>query len=321
MSASFRKIDYSLRPAKYAERKMLVEVLRRLAAYQPVEDYSYIGFGSVWFSDFTLFHRALGIRDMVSIERVDSARERIEANKPFQIRVDYSDSSLALTRLDWTKRSIVWLDYDEPLVPSMLQDINTVAARCKSGSLIAVSVQCMKAPEYAEYERDSATDEHSLGAIERFIQRFGRERVPQGASDEDLTSWPYGRLVRGMFKAELERTLGARSIGNVEEFEFQLICEIEYQDDARMTTLVGLVVSGEDRQRFHSCGFDRLDFMSEAGAPIKIEMPKLTIRELRYLEQQLPSNGALNLGAIPESDARKFARMYRYFPNFAVMES
>ena len=52
MSRSFERIDYSLRPAKHAERRMLCDVFRRLKPFGPVEDYVYVGFGSVWFSDF-----------------------------------------------------------------------------------------------------------------------------------------------------------------------------------------------------------------------------------------------------------------------------
>jgi len=322
MSASFRKIDYSLRPAKYAERKMFVEILRRLAAFQPVEDYAYIGFGSVWFSDFTLFHRALGIKSMVSIEQAVEARERIEANKPFQIRVEYDSSSSALPKMEWDRRVIVWLDYDGPLNTSMLQDVRTVAARCLSGSVIAVSVQCMRAPEYTAYEVEKATDENAIGAIERFRNAFGRQRVPPEASDEDLISWPYGKLSRNMLRSEIDSALANRNTGGDNPLSFLPICEIEYQDDARMTTLIGLVADTADIQRYPLCGFDRLDFMPAPGQPIRIDMPKLTIRELRYLEQQLPlGDNEVSFGAIPTSDANKFIRMYRYFPNFAVMEA
>ncbi|WP_313513173.1 O-methyltransferase [Pseudomonas sp.] len=322
MSASFRKIDYSLRPAKYAERKMLVEILRRLAAFQPVEDYAYIGFGSVWFSDFTLFHRALGIKEMISIEQASDARVRIDANKPFQIKIEYAKSSAALPRIDWTGRKIIWLDYDGPLSLSMLDDVRIVSNRVASGSVVAVSVQCMKAPEYIAAESEKETDEHAIGAIDRFRQVFGRQRVPQDASDEDLVSWFYGKLSRNMLRLEIEATLAGRDAGHANGLRFQPICEIEYQDDAKMTTLVGLVVDDEDAMIYPRCGFDRLDFISDDGRPIKIDMPKLTIRELRYIEQQLPLNGGdLSLGAIPQSDANKFIKMYRYFPNFAVMEA
>jgi hypothetical protein len=102
MSASFRRIDYSLRPAKHAERRMLCDIFRRLRPFGRIEDYVYVGFGSVWFSDFALFHRALGIKRMISIEQAETARDRIEANKPFQIPVIYNQSTNVLPTLDWS---------------------------------------------------------------------------------------------------------------------------------------------------------------------------------------------------------------------------
>jgi hypothetical protein len=61
MAGSYEKINYSLRPAKSIERKMLCDAFRRLSAFGKVENYQYIGFGSTYFSDFSLFHKALGI--------------------------------------------------------------------------------------------------------------------------------------------------------------------------------------------------------------------------------------------------------------------
>ena len=51
-------------------------------------------------------------------------------------------------------------------------------------------------------------------------------------------------------------------------------------------------------------------------------VPKLTVREFKKLESQLPLKEGveLQLGTIPVSEARRFAAMYRYFPNFAVLE-
>ena len=69
MPPSYRSIDYSLRPGKYAERRMLSEALRKLHPFAAVDSYRYIGMGSIWFTDFAHFHRTLGITDMVSLER------------------------------------------------------------------------------------------------------------------------------------------------------------------------------------------------------------------------------------------------------------
>ena len=321
MSASFRKIDYSLRPAKYAERKMMVEIFRRLAPFQAVEEYFYIGFGSVWFSDFILFHRALGIRDMISIEQSEGASERFMANRPFNIEVIFDKASVALPSFEWNKRGIVWLDYDEPLATSMLHDVQTVSRRATSGSVLAISLQCMKAQALHDAQQEG-NKVSALSGIERFRQMFGREKVPQHAADDDLAGWPYGKLSREMLIAEIEEALLTRNMNLEDKVRFMPLCEIEYQDDAKMTTLVGIFVAESAQGVYESCAFDRLDFLGN-GIKVKIEMPKLTIRELRYLEQQLPrvQGQELRLGAIPPSDAQKFCSMYRYFPNFAVMES
>jgi len=80
---SFRKINYSLRPGKNIERKMLAEIFSRLAVFRPLSDYSYVGFGSVYFTDFALFHRQFGFCPMYSIEEDEEGKERAPFNVPF----------------------------------------------------------------------------------------------------------------------------------------------------------------------------------------------------------------------------------------------
>lgn len=99
--SSFRKINYSLRPAKHAERKMMGEIFRRAAAFSALETYRYVGLGSVWFSDFSLYHKMLGIGEMVSIERATGCKARFEANRPFNIEMRFKPTTEALPELDW----------------------------------------------------------------------------------------------------------------------------------------------------------------------------------------------------------------------------
>ncbi|MGH7989319.1 MAG: O-methyltransferase, partial [Limisphaerales bacterium] len=80
--ASYRKIHYLLRPAKNVQRKMLCEAFQRLGKAKDVKEYRYVGFGSMYYGDFVLFHRILGIEHMTSIEHEDGA-PRAEFNKPY----------------------------------------------------------------------------------------------------------------------------------------------------------------------------------------------------------------------------------------------
>lgn len=321
MTASFRKIDYSLRPAKYAERRMLCDIFRRLQPFQCIEDYLYVGFGSVWFSDFSLFHKTLGIKDMVSIEHSDRAALRIEANKPFQITMDFRQSKFALPDLDWTRRQFLWLDYDGTISTDVLLDTATVAANALPGTLLAISVQCVKAPEIAEAERAQTQDNTATDAVERFRQNLGNDRVPPKLYEDDLIGWPYGKICRSVLISEIETVLARRN-RNTENspIKFHPICEFEYEDGAKMTTLVGVFYN--DEAKLAECSFDALDFLPPGKRVVRIPVPKLTIREFRQLEKQLPlrAGQALEFGEIPPSEAKNFAQMYRYLPNYAVIE-
>lgn len=317
--SSFRKINYSLRPAKHAERKMLSEIMRRLSHFSPLEEYVYVGFGSVWFSDFILFHKSLGIRDMISIESASGAKDRFESNKPFNIKIIYKNSKLALQDLEWSRRQIIWLDYDGVFSPDMLADARTISTKARSGTLVALSVQCNQADEVGEAQ----TDPTGLSALARFTQRFGRERVAEGTQEEDLYSWNFGTLIRDMIRNEIDSGLSVRNAMGTDFFQFKPIASIDYQDGAKMTTIIGVIINNNEGNKFESCCFDLIDFLENKPQPIKINIPMLTPRELKHIERQLPINNIDDIflsGGIPRSDARNFVRMYRYFPNFAVVD-
>lgn len=321
MTASFRRVDYSLRPSKHAERRMLGELFKRVRPFQPVEDYVYVGFGSVWFADFSLFHRALGIREMLSIERQADAKPRIDANKPFaSIRIDYRSSDLALPDLDWGKRHLIWLDYDDPLTTGMLLDARTIAARAGSGTMLALSVQCQKAAEVNEAEADKG----GPTAFARFVNRFGRERLGPAASETDMYGWRFGKTVRNLLSQEIEEALVARNAGldRGQTLTFRPICSFEYEDGVKMTTLVGIFVCAAEAFQLEACHFDAVDFLPAPGGTVRIPFPKITPREARMIEQTLPwAPGATQtVGAIPPADTKDFAAFYRYWPNYAVLE-
>jgi hypothetical protein len=321
MTASFEKIDYSLRPAKYAERRMLRDIFRRLSIFDQPENYNYVGFGSVWFSDFILFHRALGVRNMVSIEKAVGARARIEDNLPFRIALDFRHSNTALTKLDWNPRQFVWLDYDDALRPEMFKDIRTVVARARSGSLLAVTVQCNQAREVNQAETDGPG---GPAAIDRFREFFSRSQIPEETFDDDLVGRPFAALSRRMLLAEIEAAVSIRAPrSGPDMIQFEPICSFEYADDALMTTVVGAFYSHAERLKLQECDFSSLDFIKNREEVVDIQVPKLTFREMRVLEAQLPDlqGVGVELGSIPAGEAQRFIDFYRYLPTFAVLEN
>ena len=55
--------------------------------------------------------------------------------------------------------------------------------------------------------------------------------------------------------------------------------------------------------------------------PYKIQIPLLTYREIRRLDQQLPYAGAaLDAPGVPEEDISDYGSIYRFFPNFTEVD-
>lgn len=324
MSHSFDKIDYSVRPAKYAERRMLRDVFRKLSPFQSLEEYHYVGLGSVWFSDYTLFHRSLGVRTMTSIEKALSAKDRVNANRPFRIEVKFGHTSGQLPKIDWTKRAFVWLDYDEAIRPEMLRDIQTVSKKLRSGSILAVTVKGGAAREIDQVrsEIDNGETADIKSAADRFANNFSDWSVGE-VTNLDLEGQIFARFSRRLIYSVIQQSVATRKATELGTLEDIRICDFEYADGAPMTTTVSLIVGEKEKDVVSLCQFDDLDFlMNSDDGVVEIEIPKITPLEYRILESQLPlQDKELDLQFIPKMQAKRFVEFYRYLPNFAALET
>lgn len=323
MVSSSRKINYSLRPAKQIERKMLVESLRRLNEFQRIEHYRYIGFGSFYFADFLLIHKSLGISDMLSIEREKSITERSIFNRPFKcVEMRFEESNSVLPTLKWDIPTIMWLDYDGKLESSVLTDVAFFCANASPGSVIIISVN-MHPGKF----------ETALGELR---ENVGTAKVPVDVNDKDLRQSGTGTICRRIIINEILDTLNTRNGGIApgSRIQYQQLFNFHYADDAPMLTTGGLIYEVGQEEKVDKCGFKNLRFIrtgmefkrSDEGIlqddAYKIAVPNLTYRELRHLDAQLP-NGDIEkivVPGIPKADVEKYAEIYRYFPTYAETE-
>ena len=321
MPPSYRIVDYSIRPAKHAERRMLCDAARRLSKFASVESYQYVGMGSVWFSDFLLFHRQLGIEKMISIERVGQ-QDRFDFNRPFGgVEMRFGETATVLPTIDWSLRTIAWLDYDDPLNLSILADVRTISTKAVGGTLLAVTVQCESAPLIETSEED---EKRPLRTPEEFRSLFGAARTPTELESKDLGGWQLATTCRRTISSEIDDALNAVNASRppAQHMEFRQIMAIEYSDGAKMTTIVGTFVDKGQRPIFSSCAFDELSFYRADAPALRIEIPKLTPKEMRLLETKLPilDPTTIEHAPMPRRDAIAFARLYRYLPAFGSFE-
>jgi hypothetical protein len=315
LPGTFKKIDYRLRPAKHAERVMLLDLFKRLR-FGSIETYQYVGFGSVAFVDFRMVHKLLGIKDLISIEDTDDPdeRARFSQNNPYAgLKLHFGHSSAVLPTLDFTKRSLVWLDYDGALARSMANDLATVGRRAASGSFLAVTFT-------TAFPTGGSDREIELKRLKEDFSDF----LPDDTKANQFDGAKYAEFGRKALGALLEKAVADADAGETnpqKKRSVKQLCFFKYKDGAPMVTVGWLIVAAGDLPIFEACHFQALPFVRNASVAFTVAIPLVTPMEVREMERRLPNlAAATDLDWIPESERRKFGNVYRYLPQFSVVE-
>lgn len=314
---TFDKINYSLRIAKGIERKMLSHCFQRLYSFDNLHNYRYIGFGATFFHDFKLFHRDLGISKMISIEVEEELKERFEFNKPnFCINMMYGSSFDVLPSIDWSEKTILWLDYDKWLKNDYLSDISTFFSSAQSGSVFLISLN-----GFIEQKEGA-----NLTKREEIVAELGEKKIPVGLKDSDFNFKKLPSTLKKIVEQEIDRIMNIRNLSLDDKFVYKPIFNFIYSDGVRMVTLGGVLHTQSDEAKFEDSNFASLDFINTDQSFFSIEPPILTVREMTLLNSQLP-NGIDENGQfidsevanpqIPLSSIKNYSQIYKFFPVFA----
>ncbi len=308
MPASYRLVNFRLRPAKAVERKMIVEVCSRLGAFSNLLGFRYIGFGSPFFNDFALMHRRYGITNLICIERESQDKDRFLFNRPFDcIEMRWGESTEVLPNLQWDGiPSIIWMDYDDPINEEMLSDIGTIFRQVEPGSMALFTVQ-------AEGRAFTSEDR---GPLDQLKTDLG-DSVPADATPQNMRGKSFQRLIRRIVDNECQRALSLRNaaVPPQNRVEYKQLFNVLYADDVRMTTVGGVIYRADQSQRVANCEFGDFDFLREGDDPFEIKVPPLTYKEQMRLSAALPSGNSAPPFLAP-GDVSGYSTVYRYYPTF-----
>ena len=308
MASSNDKINYNLRPSKSIERKMILEVLKEICSPLKAADYQYIGMGSAFFVDFKLFHKSLGINEMFSFEGKKSNVNRCSFNKPFDcIEIIPERTEKGLTEIDWeTKKSIVWLDYEDELRGWMINDIDTVSQNAKSGNVLIITLR-------RTYEKD----------IDDLNKEFSDYILNQLTLNDMHIKNSANSLKTILSSAINNKLIKAFSVYPADEkIDFCPLFEFTYEDGAAMFTFGGIFLNENDKTEFQNYKFHDLEFMQESNRPYSISCPIITDKEFHLLNAKLPTadvetfSTIEELEIVPKIHRENYFRTYKYYPNY-----
>ena len=233
-----------------------------------------------------------------------------------------------LPTLDWTAKSIVWLDYDARLTTSALGDIGTFCNQATSGSALVISVNAQAEPEPSDLDKkafEQATGNpfdiaaYKLSQLERFIP----DRVPMGTDGKKLRKNGVAEVFYQVIINEIEAVLSRRNtlVSPEARMRWGQFAHFRYSDGALMLT-VGIVLHTEgETEVYRSCAFDQLSFYRDGVDAYEIQVPALTTREINHLNSQLPlldvGKKALSCEGVTERDIKIYSEIYRFFPNYS----
>lgn len=288
-------LDYADRPSKTVCRRIFVETLRRLQALDRLSTYSYVGFGAYQFLDFDLVHRQLGVDKMTSIESSEKLIARCHFNAPYKnIEVVQGSSTTIIPTLDWSGKTITWLDYTRRLGTGEMADCQNLALRMQPGSVLAVTLN-------GHPGEDGERRQQLADAV-------GQENVPIGTSEARLGDWGLAKVQRELVTGILHRALAARG----DDATWQQLLNIYYRDGARMQMVVGIVDHPDIHQKIDACRFGDMSEVSPDAEPLIIEIPSLTVRERQALGRKLPTRTLRSFAGLSEADLAAYARFYRW---------
>ena len=307
-SKSYKQVFYDLRPGKQVERRMIMDALGRLMnGGIPIRDYQYTGLGSIYFFDFILLYKLIGLRRFLSVEYDTDITKRVAFNKPFEpIQIRMGPIGDVIPDLDSNLRHLLWLDYDDRLTNDMLLDASAAANHLSLGSLMLVTVDVepprgAETPEVrAEYVREEA------GAF-----------LPFDFSIEWCIGSRYPATNLEIIANAIATGLAARGARFLPLFKFV------YADGHEMVTLGGMIGDHDLERRIDDCDWSEAWYLRRGVQqdPYRIRVPRLTRRERLLLDQHMPGNPSWRPTAfeLSKEELADYREIHRFYPLYGEL--
>ncbi len=311
---SHQKVHYEFRPAKQVERRMLLHALHALrdVGYS-ISNYEYTGLGSIYFIDFVVFHRYLGLTRLTSVEGDPDIKKRVDFNCPYDlIKVVHDDMTAQISRLSSDRQHILWLDFDSILSNELLDAVQLAAAQLTVGSILLVTVDA-EPPGRPE----DGLRKYNPTAWMRHFNTEARGFIWRGANRSDFARDALPTTNARILKAAIDEGLQTRDAKFIDMFSFL------YADGHRMLSLGGMIGTDDDERRVRSLDKKELFFLKDniTAEPFKIRVPLVTRKERHYLDQNMPcaKDWAPDKFEMKPEDVEDYRTIYRYYPAYTEM--
>lgn len=298
---------------------MIIDALQRLTlAGFPISEYEYTGFGSIYFVDFVLFHKMLGIHRMLTVEHSDELKDRIVFNRPFNcIQVRMEAASSVIPTLSPDSKHLLWLDYDGPISSENLGDTLSAMTHLSVGSIFLITLD-VEPPELGDEDTEAT-------AGPRQWKAYYKEQ----AGDLLDPNLPVSKFAKSNLPAITTKIVFAalrQGLAGRHQVHFSPLFNFRYKDGHEMLTLGGMIATSAEesliqRSTVHQTSTE-VPYVRRtlAATPYRIPNLKVTRKERIYLDSMMPratkKKGGFHL---PDDLVEQYSQVYRFFPAYAEL--
>jgi len=326
-------IPYQLRPNKFIDRQMFIELLSRLILPRGVESYVYVSMGGRHLVDHYAIYNQLGIDALYSFDKNLNEVQRQRFNRPIGQTVCAELNSADLpSKIDeildtfpGRQSLVVWLDYTAPQRRMQFQEAIQTLVRLKHGDVFRITLNAHSETlcRGEEWRETNSPDASTFRAEQ--LRKQIEEYMPTDISAISGQELPMAlaRCVELAVKAAEAQMTALRIVP---------VLITTYRDGMRMVTVTCAVRNdNEEEDRFPSSAFSRWRFACKGWNDIQsIYAPILSAKEQNVLDGRIhrgPARMLASLKFLPGRDKdaslealRCYKRFHRFYPTFRHVE-
>jgi len=285
-------VPYHLRPNKFVERQIFIEILERIDKWKDLDKYLYISMGGRYLEDLKLIHTRFGINNLFSIEQDPITLQRQLFNKPIGlIKCRQLSSAELIKEFDNllsefnADNCIVWLDYaDASKRQTQLREFETLITKLKANDVVKITLNASLKTLADENEFDS-TEEFQKHALEKIKNKLGDYFPNSYIEHKQMTSSGLADLLsQSVKKAALNGLRGSPDL------KFYPLAQLKYNDAFHsMFTLTAIILKEEESDEFNRrTNIKSYDFHTPSWHDIyEISVPDLSLKEKFAIDEIL----------------------------------
>lgn len=318
-----RDIPYQLRPNKFIDRQIFLDLLARVVPLRPDGDYIYVSMGGKHLVDQESVYRRVGIRHLYSFDGDAGVVARQQCNKPITQAqcVEMMSSALAgeidniLDLFKPASKLIIWLDYTDPKERlAQLQELTECLKRGQPGDLVRITMNANDRTLSGDWQRAGfeRPSQFRAARLREQIGDFFDKEIEEILEDQLAPA-----LARSVF-------LACSQAQEEKGFKYEPLLVTSYADGQRMVTATVLVLEETGELPI---GLQDWEFLAKGWHDIvEISAPDLSLREKVAIDKHLSETPEAIIQAVKfapaseQDDAHQallsYKRLHRFYPTF-----